>query len=299
MTAGRVGPVDRAGMRVVEGGKDGAAFLIGLAADEGWDPGVNDVTVLREVDASAVLIAEVDGEPVGGISVVGWDDAFCFVGYYLVAAPWRGRGIGRSVWVEAVRLIGPRAAGLDAVPAVEGFYAREGFVTAGETYRYEGVIAGVGPEPSTRTRRAVTGDLPQLVELDARHGTCPRSRYLRVWLEQDGVHAVVSLAEDGHRVTGFGAVRESLAGWRLGPVLVEEPAMAPAVVRAVMDEIPAPDRVARPHLSVHVPGVNRAAVRLFSSFGFTEEGRTIRMYRGTVQDRTDETVFGIACPEIG
>ena len=70
---------------------------IGLAADwaaaEGWNPGLADVACFATVDPQGLLIGELDGAPAATISCVNYDRGFAFLGFYIVRADLRGRGL--------------------------------------------------------------------------------------------------------------------------------------------------------------------------------------------------------------
>ena len=54
------------------------------AAREGWNPGLADAACFATVDPQGFLIGELDGEPAATISCVNYDEAFAFLGVYIV-----------------------------------------------------------------------------------------------------------------------------------------------------------------------------------------------------------------------
>jgi len=62
------------------------------------------------------------------------------IGRVVVAPPARGRGLATLLVDEAVRLVGDRAARLDAQTGLTGFYAAYGFVVTGPEYDEDGVL---------------------------------------------------------------------------------------------------------------------------------------------------------------
>ncbi len=117
--------------------------LVDWAADEGWNPGLNDAEIFWAADPAGFVAAEVDGRLVGGGSIVSYDDAFGFMGFFIVAPSCRGRGLGRRLWQHRRRALLARLApgasiGLDGAFALGPFYAEGGFAAAGPAPRFAG-----------------------------------------------------------------------------------------------------------------------------------------------------------------
>ena len=74
------------------------AFAIDLAAGEGWNPGIHDGACFYATDPAGFFVAELDGELVGSISAVAYNDSFGFMGLYIVKPEFRGIGIGTRLW---------------------------------------------------------------------------------------------------------------------------------------------------------------------------------------------------------
>ena len=129
-------------------------WLIGLAAEEGWNPGTDDAAAFHAADPEGFLVARVDGRAVAGVSVVRQDAASGFLGLYLCAPEWRGRGYGRRVWRAGLAHLDGRRIGLDGVAAQEANYRREGFAVAWRNHRYAGPVAtGTGFAGSSGFKR--------------------------------------------------------------------------------------------------------------------------------------------------
>src|ERR1044072_3671035 len=124
---------------------------IGLAADwaaaEGWNPGLADAACFATVDPKGWLIGELDGAPAATISCVNYDENFAFLGFYIVRADLRGRGLGLRIWNAAIAHAGSRVIGLDGVVAQQQNYRRSGFQLAYANIRYGGTeTASAAPQ---------------------------------------------------------------------------------------------------------------------------------------------------------
>src|SRR6267378_4406411 len=115
------------------------------AAEEGWNPGLDDAGCFRQADEGGFIAGFIDGQMVASISVVAYDHAFAFLGFYIVAPVFRGHGFGFALWRAGMARLGDRLIGLDGVVAQQDNYARSGFRLAWRNVRYEG--RGGGQEP--------------------------------------------------------------------------------------------------------------------------------------------------------
>src|SRR5258708_20924281 len=127
------------------------------AAEEGWNPGLDDRGCFRQADEGGFIGGFIDGRMIASISVVAYDHASAFLGFYIVAPAYRGRGFGLALWRAGMARLGNRVVCLDRVVAEQDNYARSGFRLAWRNVRHEGRRGGQGtprlcplsPEPVT------------------------------------------------------------------------------------------------------------------------------------------------------
>ncbi|MEK9971734.1 MAG: GNAT family N-acetyltransferase, partial [Ferrovibrio sp.] len=108
------------------------------AANEGWNPGLNDAGIFHAADPQGFLVGLQDGEPVACISVVRYGHRYGFLGFYIAAPGWRGKGRGFAVWEAGLQHLNERTVGLDGVVAQQDNYRKSGFVLAHRNIRYGG-----------------------------------------------------------------------------------------------------------------------------------------------------------------
>ena len=92
---------------------DEVKLAVVWAAAEGWNPGQFDAECFYAADPQGFIGAFIDDELVGTISAVRYGDDFSFLGFYIVAPQFRGRGIGTALWAAAMERVSGSAVGLD------------------------------------------------------------------------------------------------------------------------------------------------------------------------------------------
>ena len=270
------------------------AWLLDLAADEGWNPGLDDLDAFRRADPGGFLVALEGDSPVAGLSVVRHDDAHAFLGLYLCRPDARGRGHGWRVWQAGLAHAGSRGVGLDGVPAQQANYRLSGFVPAWRNLRFEGAPPPTSPEsldlPSPRPARAA--DLDDLLALDRRVGGIRRDAFARGWFADTATRRTL-LCRSGGETVAAGTIRACREHHKVGPLFADSPALARHLLAALGRE------AAATRLVVDVPEGNGTALRLCESLGLGPVFETARMYRGAPPAVDLGRLYGIATLELG
>jgi len=267
--------------------------VVGWAAHEGWNPGLGDAALFHGADPLGFLAGCLDGAPVAAISAIRYGQAYGFIGFYIVAPPWRGCGHGIRVWRAGMaRLADLPVVGLDGVLAEEATYGTAGFRTAYRNRRYggrpPGGIGGSGPVTLVDAR---TLPLRPLIELDRRMFPGPRAGFLAQWIAAPGHVALAAI--DAGEATALGVIRPCQRGAKIGPLYARDAATAESLVRALCAAVAADE------VYLDVPAVNRAAVALAERLGWTVGFETARMYRGPAPAIDLDRLYGVATFELG
>jgi hypothetical protein len=265
------------------------ALAVDWAAAEGWNPGITDAACFAAAAPDGFLLGEFAGEPAAIISVVNYDEFFSFLGFYIVRADLRGRGLGLRIWQTGVARAGSRTIGLDGVVAQQHNYRKSGFVFAYNNIRYGGWVAPhVGVTPTTVPLSEVSFDL--IARDDATVFPAARPAFLFSWITAPG-HVGRALIRD-RRLVAWGVIRPCRTGRKIGPLIADDREAAEAVFAALV-------RPAGGQVFLDVPQPNGAAVALATAQGFAAVFETARMYAGPVRPVSLERVYGVTTFELG
>ncbi|MEW6342905.1 MAG: GNAT family N-acetyltransferase [Pseudomonadota bacterium] len=264
------------------------ALALDWAAAEGWNPGRNDAQCFGEADPSGFFIGTLRGQPIACISAVAYDDAFGFIGLYIVKPEFRGMGFGVRIWQHAMAYLGERNIGLDGVVAQQPNYRKSGFKLAYRNIRFQGVMAG---KAHADVKEVATLPFDRLLAYDARFFPSRRPEFLAQWVGQADAIAVATVSET--RITGYAVLRACREGCKVGPLFADDEQIA----ARLLDALAARSR-SQP-VSLDVPEANPSAVALAERHGMSRIFETARMYTRQVPAIELEGVFGVTTFELG
>lgn len=266
-------------------------LAVAWADREGWNPGLRDAEAFHAADADGFLIACVAGEPVAVCSAVRHGEGFGFIGFYIVAPSWRGRGYGLAIWQAAMQRLKGRLIGLDGVVAQQGNYARSGFALAYRQVRHTG-LTKAAKRPDAGLRPLASWPLAQWLAYDRQCFPEDRRAYIQAWMEQPGTVALG--LRDGGELRGFGAIRPCQQGYKIGPLFADSAEGAERLFvglgAAVPEGVP---------VSLDTPAIHRDAMDLAARHGMRAVFETARMYAGGEPDLDIRRQYGVTSFELG
>ena len=272
-------------------------FAVGLARDEGWNPGLADAEAFWQADPQGFFLGLLEGRPVATISAVGYGGdghgpKFGFIGLYIVVPELRGRGLGLKLWNHALGTLTAPVIGLDAVVAQQDTYRSCGFELAMRNCRYEGRFGGkdAGAMPPGLLPLK---DFPlaEVLAYDRRAFPAPREAFLRAWLDAPG-HTALGLLRGG-ALAGYGVVRPCGVGSKIGPLFADDDQAAHTLFHGLCAAAP------QSPVYLDVPLPHAGAVRLAEAHDMRPVFETGRMYRGPAPEIDLARVFGITSFELG
>ena len=135
----------------------------------------------------------------------------------------RAQGRGKQLFDAALsHLASCSTIGLDAVLAQVPRYSKNGFIPCHANIRFRGAAVPCVPsDPAVRT------DVPfeAIVAYDAPFYPGMREAFTAGWWSHPA-HVRRAILGQGGEVRGYGVVRPSQAGWRIGPLFADSPADA-------------------------------------------------------------------------
>ena len=267
---------------------DDMALVMRWADAEGWNPGTGDGRYLLATDPGGFLVAEVDGQVVGSISMPRFGPSYAFCGMYIVRPDHRGGATGLRLARAASDYAEQRLVGTDGVLENVQAYERLGFAAAHSHHRHSGT-----PTPAERDhiRPGGTVDIEALIAIDDACFPGERRDFMRAWL--GAPHIVRASVDADGMPNGFGVAREASDGWRVGPLYAPDAAHAVDIMRSLAAALSGVT------LHADLNTANPDAVLMARDLGMAPGFECVRMYRGGTPHLPIAHMFAAATLEIG
>jgi len=231
-------------------------------------------------DGQARLIATAAALP--------YKENFGFVSMVLVTSARRREGLAtRLVNLSIDHLRGRQLVPvLDATPAGETVYARQGFRSLFSIERWQG--QSQGGSAANDVRDYASSDLASVIALDAETLGAGRGAILAGFIDRVESRAFVSPAG-----TGFALIRAGRKALQLGPIVAGSIVEALKLLQSVLAAV-------RGTIFIDVPVLQREIGEMLARHGFTRQRSFSRMAHGHgTAFGVPEKLFAVAGPEFG
>jgi ribosomal protein S18 acetylase RimI-like enzyme len=269
--------------------REDVELAVSWAADEGWNPGLHDASCFYTVDPQGFFIGERNGEPIGCISAVAYDDAFGFIGFYIVKPAYRGEQYGVRLGIAALDYLGERNVGIDGVlKQIKNYEKLSDFHLAYRNIRFEGKGEG-----SIGKQIVPLSEVPfeQVFAYDCQCFPVPRETFLRCWINMK--NAISVARTDSGKLQGFGTIRACRNGYKIGPLFADNEQIAEEIYLSLA-------RLGKGEpVYLDVPEVNSPAVALAEKYGMKKVFETARMYTKEAPKIRLDKIFGVTTFELG
>ena len=261
------------------------------AADEGWNPGLNDAEAFYNTDTKGFFVGLLDNIPIACISTVSYGNNFGFLGFYIVKKEFRGKGYGLKIWNRALEYLANQNIGLDGVVAQQDNYVKSGFKLAYRNIRYEG-IAVDGYDNTTSVVPYSKQYFEKLVKYDSKLFPAYRTGFLESWVELNDAQTFVSLDDD--TLNGYATIRKCKIGYKIGPLFADNSDIANSLFISA-NKFAGEGSI----IFLDTPEVNVNAVNLAANYGMKKVFETARMYTKEEPNINMDNIYGVTTFELG
>lgn len=269
--------------------QDDVRWMVDLAANEGWNPGLRDAEAFRITDPGGFLVATDGDERVGCVSCVRYDERFAFFGFYIVVPERRGAGIGGPLFAAMLERAGERTIGLDGVLDQADRYEAAGFRPAHHSVRWR--LDPATADAPGETQAIDTVPFPTLSAFDRRCFPAARVPFLLAWIHTPG-HVARAAMHNGV-LNGYAVLRPCREGFKIGPLFAKFGELAEALVDDLLGHAGAGP------VFLDVPADNEPATALARARGGVNVFESVRMYRGRQPGFDRRKGFGLTTLELG
>lgn len=264
------------------------SFILNLAKNEGWNPGIDDAASFYAADPEGFFIGKLDNQPIGCISAVSYGNAFGFVGLYIILPEHRGKGYGMKLTQHALKRMGDRCLGLDGVVAQQENYKRIGFSYYYRNIRFKG-SAKANKDHDLVDAKLL--DIRDILNYDAPIFGVARPLFLEKWIQMEHSYALAKVTRG--KIEGYGVIRKCDDGYKIGPLFADHFDVAKEIYFGLCDKVP--------EATIFYDAVekNQDSLKLAAMEKMEEVFETARMYNRPPPHSELHKIFGVTTFELG
>ena len=258
----------------------------------GWNPGLHDWRLMRDIDPEGCFAGFLDGTMVSSIIALQYQGKYGFLGMYIVAPEYRGRGYGLSIWRHALNYltseVGAECIGLDGVLANEPLYQKWGFHSAFKIWRYKSAVK----RKSTRKCPEITeSHFPDVSSYDLKVFQVDRAPFLHDFIFKTEAKTAVHYVAG--KLAGFAVARPCYEGYKIGPLFADDVEAARILIESLLSDLTGHT------VFIEVPETNHHAIQLVTNLDMHPEAPTVRMYTSHRHHLDTSYAYGITSRTMG
>lgn len=263
-------------------------FVLTLAKEEGWNPGIDDASAFYLTDPTGFFIGTTENEKVGCISAVAYDNLYGFLGLYIVKPSFRGKGYGMKLWTHALNHLKDYSIGLDGVLNRQKDYEKSNFRPYYKNIRFTGKVQGNLSQDLINLNEV---PFNILVEYDTSIFGVSRAHFLKHWIKMPNANAMAKV--NNGRILGYGVIRKCYEGFKIGPLFADHIETAIEIFKNLC--LTANNQP----IFLDISEGNPEGKRIVETFNLQPVFQTIRMYKNHPPKQQLDKVFGITTFELG
>ena len=222
------------------------SMIFKLVEEEQWRPAIDDLNLYYNADPSGFYIGELNGKPIGGVTLFKYGDAFAFFHHFVVQKEYRGSGFGKSMFKQVYEAIPSSCnVGLDVVKDVIPSYRKKGFQ---EAHHLSQVMVDIAASSAKLQKFTVVDiaiqsakqvNFDKLSAYDDAAFGAPHKRFL-IGLLQSPNTITLGAIDTAGKVVGFVAARKTVIeeeGWKIGPLYADNDQIVRAILKEVLKEM--------------------------------------------------------------
>lgn len=275
-------------LKIREAKEEDISFMLALAEKEGWNPGLEDAGAFYAADPHGFFIGEVEGEKVGCVSGVAYNEKYGFGGLFIVKPEYRHLGYGIALEKKVLEYLKERCIGLDGVVAQQKNYMKAGFKMYYRNIRFEGKGGG---NPSSAVINLSDIPIDMVLSYDLPIFGVDREAFLKKWIAMPNAFGLGKL--EGERLVGYGVLRSCIKGFKIGPLFADDYHSASELFQSL--SFFAKDA----SIYLDIPEINPLAMKLAEENAMQKVFETARMYTKNPPEQQLEKVYGITTFELG
>lgn len=266
-------------------------IAIDWAAEEGWNPGLQDAKCFYQANPQGMFIGKLGNQAIACASAMKYDNQLAHFGLYLVKKEFRHQGYGFQVTQARLAYVSGCNIGLDGVIEMADIYGRIGFVTQFRNHRYI-----VQPSSSSITANNIVAvnkvNFDDLVNYDAAIFSALRKQFLKAWISAETHHAVAYVKNN--KLLGYGVIRQCVQNYKIGPLFADSLEVAIDITEALMTKIK------NNFAFIDIPEINLQTKILIDHFNMRfADFACERMYTKGLPTADFAKVYGITTLELG